>query len=295
VDIRPTIEARMRGAMGDFTRAERQAASHILSHYPVSALGSITALARAADVSSPTVVRLVQKMGYRGYSEYQTALRTEVEQILIAPLARHGGPAAQDHPMAGFAQTVVGNLQSTLAQIAPQDFRAVADLLSDVARRVVIMGGRLTHAHADYLATLLRVIRADVTHLADVPTDWQQALLDIRAGDVVLLFDIRRYEANVILFAELAAEQGAEVVLITDRWLSPAAAHARLVLACGIEVPSAWDSTASILVLVEALLAHVQGALWQQAEDRLKRLEDSFARTRFFRTPRSGTHAGTKD
>lgn len=287
MDLRPTIEARMRATMGDFTRAERQAASHILSHYPVSALGSITALARAADVSSPTVVRLVQKMGYRGYSEYQAVLRSEVEQILIAPLSRASG-GAQSHPMAAFAATVVGNLEATLAQIAPQDFAAVVALMADTQRRVMIMGGRLTHAHADYLSTVLRVIRADVSHIADVPTDWQQALLDIRAGDVVLLFDIRRYEANVVLFAELAAEQGAEIVLITDRWLSPAAAYARHVLACGIEVPSAWDSTATILVLVEALLAHVQGVLWQQAEDRLKRLEDSFARTRFFRAPRNG-------
>jgi DNA-binding MurR/RpiR family transcriptional regulator len=286
MDIRPTIEARMRSAMLDFTRAERQAASHILSHYPVSALGSITALARAADVSSPTVVRLVQKLGYRGYSDYQNALRKEVEQILVAPLSRGDDAVGQGHPMAGHAATVVRNLELTLAQIAPQDFAAVAGLLADTARRVVIMGGRLTHAHADYLATLLRVIRADVVQINDVPTDWQQALLDIRAGDVVLLFDIRRYEANVVLFAELAADQGAEVLLITDRWLSPAAAHARHVLACGIEVPSAWDSTASILVLVEALLAHVQGVLWQQAEGRMKRLEDSFARTRFFRAGR---------
>lgn len=288
MDIRPTIEARMRTAMAEFTRTERQAASHILSHYPVSALGSITALARAADVSSPTVVRLVQKLGYRGYSDYQNALRKEVQQILVAPLSHGTDAAGAAHPLAGHAATVVRNLELTLAQIAPQDFAAVAGLLADTARRVVIMGGRLTHVHADYLATLLRVIRADVVQINDVPTDWQQVLLDIRAGDVVLLFDIRRYEANVVLFAELAAEQGAEVLLITDRWLSPAAAYARHVLACGIEVPSAWDSTVTILVLVEALIAHVQGVLWQQAEDRLKRLEDSFARTRFFRAGRSG-------
>ncbi len=277
----------MRAAMTDLTRAERQAASHILSHYPVSALGSITALARAADVSSPTVVRLVQKLGYRGYTEYQKALRKEVEQILVAPLSRGGdGAAGRGHPMAGHAATVVHNLELTLAQIASDDFAAVAGLLADTGRRVVIMGGRLTHAHADYLATLLRVIRSDVRHIADMPNDWQQALLDLSAGDVVLVFDIRRYEANVIQFAELAAEQGAEVVLITDRWLSPAAAHARHVLACGTQVPSAWDSTVTLLVLVEALIAHVQGVLWQQAEDRLKRLEDSFARTRFFRAGR---------
>src|SRR5690606_9122906 len=82
----PTIEERMRQALAELTRAERQAASHILSHFPMSALGSITALARAAEVSSPTIVRLVQKLGFRGYTDYQNALREEVESLLTAPL-----------------------------------------------------------------------------------------------------------------------------------------------------------------------------------------------------------------
>lgn len=284
-----TIEDRMRAAMGDLTRAERQVATHILSHFPMSALGSITTLARAADVSSPTIVRLVQKLGFRGYSDYQATLRTEVERLLVAPLTLPEGPrGAEAHPLQSFAARVVANIDATLSQIPAQDFAGAAALLADTRRRVVVMGGRLTHAHADYMATLLRVIRPDVGFLADHLTDWQQALLDLAAGDVVVIFDIRRYESNAVHFAELAAAQGAEVILITDRWLSPAVANARHTLACHIEVPAAWDSTAAILVVVEALLAHVQGHLPDAVQDRLNRLEDYFARTRVFRAPKVG-------
>jgi len=288
-DPPPTIEDRMRAALPELTRAERQAASHILSHFPMSALGSITALARAADVSSPTVVRLVQKLGFRGYTDYQSALRAEVARLLTAPLTLpEGTREASAHPLQGFAAQVVANIDATIAQIPPREFLGAATLLADTSRRVTVMGGRLTHAHGDYFATLLRVIRADVSFLADVLTDWQQALLDLRAGDVAVVFDIRRYEANAVHFAELAAEQGAEVVLITDRWMSPAAGHARHVLACAVEVPAAWDSTASILVVIEALLAQVQGRLADQVQARLNRLEDLFARTKVFRAPKVG-------
>lgn len=286
-----TIEERMRQALADLTRAERQAASHILSHFPMSALGSITALARAAEVSSPTIVRLVQKLGFRGYTDYQNALRDEVSSLLTAPLSLSEGPNEASHPLQGFAAQVVQNINATLTQIPAKSFLAAAALLADTDRRVLIMGGRLTHAHGDYFATLLRVIRADVSYLADVLTDWQQGLLDLKAGDVVTIFDIRRYEANAVHFAELAAAQGAEVILITDRWLSPAAAHARLVLPCAVEVPAAWDSTASILVLVEALLAQVQGRLADQVQARLNRLEDLFARTKIFRAPKMANKA----
>lgn len=284
------IEGRMRAAMPGLTRAERQAASHILSHFPMSALGSITALARAADVSSPTIVRLVQKLGFRGYSDYQSSLRTEVEQLLTAPLSLpEGAPGAPEHPLQAYAAQVVANIDATIQQIPARDFLAVSALLSDTSRRVVVMGGRLTHAHGDYFATLLRVMRADVAFIADMLTDWQQALLDLRAGDVVVIFDIRRYEGNAVHFAELAADQGAEVVLMTDRWLSPAAAHARHVLAAHVEMPSAWDSTSTLMVVTEALLSHVQGRLAGQVQDRLNRLEDVFARTKVFTAPRVGS------
>ncbi len=281
------IEYRMRAALGDLTRAERQAATHILSHFPMSALGSITTLARAAEVSSPTIVRLVQKLGFRGWSDYQTALRAEVERLLVAPLTLpEGAREPQAHPLQAFAAQVVGNIEATLGQIPARDFNGAAALLADPARRVAVMGGRLTHAHADYMATLLRVIRPEVGFLADHLTDWQQALLDLRAGDVVVIFDIRRYESNAVHFAEIAAGQGAEVIVITDRWLSPAAAHARHSLPCHVEMPAAWDSTAALLVVVEALLAQVQGLLAEEVQDRLNRLEDLFARTRVFRAPR---------
>jgi len=275
--------------LSDLTRAERQAASHILSHYPMSALGSITALARAADVSSPTIVRLVQKLGFRGYTDYQTALRAEVGRLLTAPLnLSDGTPEASAHPLQSFATRVVANIEATIQQIPARDFLAVAQLLADLDRRVLVMGGRLTHAHGDYFATLLRVMRPDVTYLADVLTDWQQALLDLRPGDVAVIFDIRRYETSAVQFAELAADQGAEVILVTDRWLSPAAAFSRHTLACHVEVPAAWDSTSTILVVVEALLAQVQGHLAETVQSRLNRLEDYFARTRVFRAPRVG-------
>ncbi|WP_435257839.1 MurR/RpiR family transcriptional regulator [Thioclava sp. FR2] len=286
MDIATTIEDRMRAALSDLTRAERQLATHILRHYPVAALGSITALAKAAEVSTPTVVRLCQKLGFKGYPDYQGALRGEVEAMLVSPIAKHdrwAGGAPDTHMLNRFADAVVANLQATLGQIDHAEFDAAAALLADNGRRVFAMGGRITHAMADYFVTLMKVVRPDVTLLSDMSNTWPPALLDMRQGDVLLVFDIRRYENSVLQLVELAVEQGAEVILITDRWVSPAAAHARFTLSCDIEAPSAWDSTVSILVLVETLLAAVQDLTWTRTEERMKRLETLYDRSRFFR------------
>lgn len=283
------MEERLRAALPLLTPTERKLATHILRHYPVAALESITALARAADVSTPTVVRLFQKLGYKGYPDYQTALRAEVEAMLLSPLAKHdrwAGRAPDTHVLNRFADAVVGNLQATLGQMDHAEFDAVAALLADPGRRVFAMGGRITHALADYFVTLMKVVRPEVTLLSDMSNAWPAALLDMGEGDILLVFDIRRYENSVLQLVDLARDRKAEVVVITDRWVSPAAVQARHTLCCDIEAPSAWDSTVSILVLVETLLAAVQDLTWQVTEARMKTMEKIYDRARFFRRTR---------
>lgn len=284
--MQPPIDDRLRAAKPDLTPAETRLVDHLLDHYPVAALGSITALADGAGVSKPTVVRLVQKLGFRGYPDFQTQLRGEVEGMLASPLMKHekwAGRAPDAHILNRFADQVMVNLQATFRDVNPADFDTAAGLLADRGRRVYVLGGRITQALAQYLATLLRVIRPDVMLLSDMSNSWPPALLDMKEGDVLAIFDIRRYENSIFQIAELAREQGAEVILFTDRWGSPARAQARITLACHIEAPSAWDSTVTLLVMVETLLAAVQDVCWHPTEDRLRRLEHLYDRVSLFR------------
>lgn len=281
-----TIEAQLRAELAALTRAERQLALHVLGNYPVAALGSITALARAAEVSTPTVVRLVQKLGFKGYTDFQASLRAEVEEMLVSPLIKHdrwAGGVPDTHILNRFADAVIGNLQATLARVDHAEFDAACDLLADPARRVFALGGRITHALADYFVTHMKVVRPGVSPISELSGAWPAALIDIAPGDVLVVFDIRRYENSVLHLVEQAVEQGAEVVLFTDQWLSPAAGHARITFAAQVEAPSAWDSTVSLLVLVETLMAGVEARTWPDTEARMKRLEGLYDRARFFR------------
>ncbi len=288
-DAAATQEDRLRAAFDALTPAERQLASHILRHYPVAALGSITALARAAGVSTPTVVRLVRKLGFRGYSDFQSSLRGEVEERLASPLAKHdrwAGRAPEAHVLNSFADAVLGNLQATLAQVDHAEFDAIAAALADPGRRIYLVGGRITQTLAAYLATHLSMIRAGVRLVPDGAGSWQPVILDLGPGDLLVAFDIRRYATSVLQVVEAAAAQGGEVLLVTDQWVSPAAVHARWRLSAHVEVPSAWDSSVAVLVLVETLIAAVQAAVWDSAQPRIERLEALYARTRVFRRPR---------
>ena len=77
----------------------------------------------------------------------------------------------------------------------------------------------------------------------------------------------------------MARAREATIVLFTDQWGSPVAKHAQHVFNCRVEAPSAWDSTAIMLVVVEALIAATENLRWDATRERMEVLEDLFDRT----------------
>ncbi len=281
-----TIAERLSAAFDTLTRAERQLAGSLLENYPVSGLSSITAVAKKAQVSTPTVVRMVQKLGFSGFPEFQEELRREIEEKISNPIEKYDTWAARapdQHILNRFTEAVIGNIRQSLAQVDTASFDAVADLLADTGHAVWLVGGRITHALAEYLFLHLQVVRPGVTLIRSLTNAWPHDLLNLGAGDVLVVFDVRRYENATLRLAQMARERGARIVLFTDQWGSPVAAHADHVLSSRIAAPSAWDSNVVPMLLLETVLAAVQERTWEETRARMEALEEMFDRTRFFR------------
>ena len=77
------------------------------------------------------------------------------------------------------------------------------------------------------MAAHLTIIRPNVFHLAGQESNWRDRLIDMGKRDVLLIFDIRRYQDSLVRFAEKAHQRGVQIVLFTDQWLSPIARFAR--------------------------------------------------------------------
>lgn len=270
------------------TRAEKQLAATLLDNYPVSGLGSITTVAENAGVSTPTVARMVQKIGFRGFPDFQQRLHQELEATISNPISKHDRWAANapgTHILNRFADAMMNNMRATLAQLETAEFDGAAAMIADRKRNIYLVGGRITGALADYFFTHLQVIRSGVTQIATNSSSWPHYVLDMKKGDVLIMFDIRRYEQEMETLARIARERGVEIILFTDQWSSPIAKSARRVFRIQIEAPSAWDSSVVILFAVEALIEAVQSSIWNETRDRMKTLEGLFDSTRLFRKP----------
>ncbi len=278
------VKQMIQTAMEDLTRSERQLADVLLQDYPVAGLQSITKLAQAAGVSTPTVIRMARKLGFEGFPDLQERLRQEVaEQIRKPSSKRDAWVGTGEHVIDAFAGAVTSNLRHTLDRLDREIFDRAVTLLADVSRPVYLAGGRITRSNADYLFNHLQIIRPNVTHLSHSANVWPQYLLDMGPDAVLILFDIRRYESDLLKLARLARERGVTIVLFTDQWGSPISKVADLTFNALVEVPSSWDSTIAIMVLAEALIAQVQTARWDDSRERIEELESMFSATRLFR------------
>ncbi len=253
---------------------ERRAAQTLIANYPLIGLKTVADFSAAAGVSSPTILRFVARLGFQNYPEFQAALQDELAAQLQSPLNRSENPAAA---VAGGASpaiaAIVDNIHETFRHLSPKQLTQLASLLADRKSKTFLVGGRFTDPIARYLAAHLTIIRPNVFHLTGQESNWRDRLIDMGKRDVLVIFDIRRYQESLVRFAEKAHERGVRIVLFTDQWLSPIARFARHVIAGRTAVPSAWDSSAALFVVAETLIGEVTLQLETDSARRIREME----------------------
>ncbi|HWV22356.1 MAG TPA: MurR/RpiR family transcriptional regulator [Devosia sp.] len=271
-----TVAGRIHDLDEGLTSAGRKAARGLLGNYPLLGLAPVAEFAAGAGVSAATIVRFVAQLGFKSYPDFQRALREELEQRSKSPLQRGAvlpTPPGEAPFLTTFLAQSARRLEASAALISPGEFETVCRRLSETKRNCYLAGGRFSDFLAGYLEAHLRLIRPGVRRLDGRPATSADQLIDVRQGDLAILFDVRRYDPAMLDIAQTLSRRKAHIVLITDEWLSPIARHARYCLPCQTETGRTWDANAALLTLVEAMIARVTELSWDTASERIRALE----------------------
>jgi len=274
--VRPssTLAEATRHRWNALTRAERRVARAFLAHYPLAGLETVQALAARAGVSTATVLRFVSKLGFSSYADFQAELRGQLAETLQSPLTRYGRESAEPGSIPAL---VIGALEERAEQLRTagelllaEEIERAVHLLADPARTLLLLGGRYSASIARYFADLLRGLRPGVAAVEGQTQTWADALLDIGRRTVLVAFDFRRYQRDVVTFAELAHARRAQILLITDPWHSEIARFADCLLAVPVQSRSIYDSLTAAVALCEALAHAVARELGARTRRRLE-------------------------
>lgn len=259
------------------TPSEEKIVRLLLADYPTSGLGTASSLARRAGVSDPTVVRLVVKLGYDGFPDFQAKLLAEVEARLHSPLLMMEAKRpkdARDSIILTYLNSVGAAFEKSISITPLQSYDRAAKLVMEAKGQIVLLGGRFSRHVAGLFGGHLSQFRQGVVELGALSAQAFDTLADLDRRDVLVVFDYRRYQLDVIGYARQAARRGVRILLFTDQWQSPVAEIAEVTIVSPLEVASPYDTLAPAIAQAEALIAHIVSTFSDEARARIERLEE---------------------
>ena len=271
----PTVVDRITAAMPSMTTAERRTAHALLARYPTTGLDTVGLFAERAGVSGPTVLRFIGKLGFAGYSEFRRALHQELEAMAAFPLTRPPTVHSALADPTALAERLATILHETVLLCQPAELDRLLDLLADERRTIYILGGDFTEVVARHLEFHLRKLRPRVHLLDHDLVRRADVLADLHRTDVLIVFDIRRYQRDTVTTTRLAKASGAKTVLFTDQWMSQAVDAASIVFRSRVDGPSRWDSLVGMLGLIELVVHTFDERVWPKARLRIEAIERS--------------------
>ena len=266
------VANRIRDMMAELTAGERKVGTALLADYPFAGLLTVAELAKRSNVSGQTILRLTSKLGYSGYTQFQQALIGEIKDGYHSPiiLKEARNQSSQAPQLADFVAGAIASLQATATYVSDEQVDEIAALLSDPKRSLFLIGGRITDSLATYFFHHLRQIRDRVYKIPGDHEEWPEYLLRMGKQDIVVMFDFRRYQPGLSTLAKsISDDRNGKIILITDKWMSPAAKHSTHILPCAIDVGTPWDTGISSMLLIEVLINKIADIDWPKTRKRI--------------------------
>jgi DNA-binding MurR/RpiR family transcriptional regulator len=239
---------------------QRRLAAFILRNPIRVAALSIEDLARATEVSAPTISRFARKTGLDGFADLRAAV-AQAAQALLDPVAKlklqldKTGGAARGREMLEAIQMRIRQLDA--AAVAAQAEAVAREIAS--ARNVHVMGFGLSAHVAALLVLGLQPFRPAVAGVVEFGGTEVAAgkLMGIGPQDMLIAITFPRYASDAVSLARYAKDKGARVIAITDSAASPLAPLADRALFAPSDHPALSSSMVAAVAIIEMLIAAV--------------------------------------
>ena len=280
IDDRPTLSAvesaQRIGKLGaSLTNAERRVAEVVLQQPSLVAFGTVADLAAAAGAGAATVVRLASKLGFDGFTALQASVQHDLASQLRPAAERIREPVGTD-VVGRHLQLELTNVQASLDGLDADVLADSVGHLADAGARVLVLSGDASRGVAVQFAGDLSALRDDVSMIDGNEVAVRRSIALLRATDVLVTIDLRRYDRWVVDAARDAAGMGVWMLSIADSVLSPLAEVANRTFVVAAAGAGPFDSHVGTLALVNVLVTGVADALRAGATDRLDRVESAW-------------------
>ena len=264
---------------GQMSRTHQRIGDYIINHTDAACFMSLQQTAAAAGPTEATVLKFCGQLGFSGFLHFKRELQVYVKQrmspneTLRASLhvARHEPEIRQR-----IIDTEKQSLDLTYAAVTPENLEAFVSALRQ-AGRVFVAGHHISALVAQSL--LLKLQRLGVeSYQLDINDyyDLERAALFAREDDLFVLVSFPSYSPKIRSLADCLGSMGIRMVCITDRYSSPIAANASVVLVCNSDHELFYNSITAAVSLVSMVGAALALSEPDQVEAYQRRTDQFF-------------------
>ena len=221
---------------GDLRKSEKKAADYILDHMEDAAGASIDRLAKAADVSQPTVLRMLRALGFKGYKDFKYRLVAELASA-EPEKARSAVPMygytlreemTLDEIPAYMTETASSMMEETLKNIPIKTYRKAVDTLR-TAKSINIYSVENSGVTAQDLLAKLLYLGLPCRYFSDYYYQ-QISAGNLSAGDATVGISYSGESKDTVDVMKTAKKAGATTIAITNFKDSPISRYADILI-----------------------------------------------------------------
>nr|WP_318384719.1 MurR/RpiR family transcriptional regulator [uncultured Enterobacter sp.] len=193
---------------GSLTRAEYRVLAHLTAHPLLVGNITVRALGEATFVSTATIMRLCQKLGFSGYSEFIWHCKQ-----LLADTPHIATPGADTSELPALFNQFIANYQQTFRWVTEEKRQQFAALLRE-KESFFLYGAGFSYLFAEYLTKKLQVLGK--TAFISGPGDSRNIFLSNAARYQVFIAVSRSGETEqVVDKVKIAKNVGMTVIAFT--------------------------------------------------------------------------------
>jgi DNA-binding MurR/RpiR family transcriptional regulator len=276
-----------------FTPAQKAIAEFII-HNPESLLFmSISEMAEKAQVSTASIVRFCNVLGFDGYTqlikEGQQAIQSQLSTLgrfnithnLRSTQILKESKSWGDSAFSRILSHEIENLDRLAVTIKVEDFNKAAELI-EKADRILVIGCMASASLAAHMGRMLCKVIPEVD-VADSDGVLDSAkFLRLTSRSVAFVIAFPRYPSVTVRLATTALESGCHIVSITDSHLSAISGLGELTFHIRVGIPSFVDAYAAPLTFINALCAEVAEKNPSRSKSALTEYDDLASKINLF-------------
>ncbi|MCP4720437.1 MAG: MurR/RpiR family transcriptional regulator [Desulfobacteraceae bacterium] len=234
-------------------------------------------LAETCEISEATVVRFVSTLGYKGYSDFQEALKDFINTGLSLPeRAAIKGIKAQgtDRLHMGILEEL-NNLRYLYEHINIETMNKFVDHL-EKSDSVYVVGSRLSYTFAYYLGWSLTKIRKGIHIIKGSDSASLDMLTNARSDSLVILTATTRYPNELLKLSKMIRRSNHTLLTMTDSNLAPMIQFADLSLVVpSLSIPFIGN-VSGMLTAIQYIVQELASRKGEELAEYQKQLEQVY-------------------